>query len=66
MSDETVKCPGCGGEMDLPGKTCPHCGRWPGVRGITFYVFWTALLLVVVALLACMSHIAFQMVNRML
>ena len=42
------------------------CGRWPGARGISFYVFWTALSLVVVVLLAVMFHVAFQMVNRML
>jgi uncharacterized OB-fold protein len=66
MSDEAVKCPSCGGEIVLPGKKCPRCGRWPGARGISFYVFWTALSLVVVVLLAVMFHVAFQMVNRML
>jgi len=66
MSDEPAKCPDCGGEIILQEKKCPHCGRWPGARGISFYVFWGALTLVVVALLAFMFHTVFQTVNRML
>jgi uncharacterized OB-fold protein len=66
MSDEAGKCPSCGEEIFLKGKKCPHCGRWPGARGISFYVFWVVLSLILVVLVAFMTHIAFQMVNRML
>ncbi len=37
-----------------------------GARGGFFYVFWAGLSLVVVALIACIFYVGFQMINRML
>jgi predicted amidophosphoribosyltransferase len=66
MTPDAVCCPGCGGEMDLREKRCPHCGRPMGRRGFFFHAFWIALSLVVVVLIAWMFHIGFVAVNRML
>jgi hypothetical protein len=66
MSDASVKCPSCGGQIGLKEKQCPHCGRWLVVRGISFYAFWASLSLIVVALLGYMFHAGFVMLNRML
>jgi len=63
---DTTKCPGCGGPVGLNEKYCPHCGRPMGARGGFFYVFWAGLSLVVVALIACIFYVGFQMINRML
>jgi hypothetical protein len=66
MNDDSAKCPGCGGQLDLQGKCCPHCGRWMAARGFAFYIFWTALALTVLALIADIFRCAFVMVTRML
>jgi hypothetical protein len=66
MSDESIKCPGCGWQVGLNEKKCPHCGRWMATRGISFYVFWVALSLVVVALMARIFYMGFTMLNKML
>jgi hypothetical protein len=66
MSGESVNCPGCGGQIFLKERKCPHCGRWMAVRGISFYAFWAVLSLVVVVLVGCIFHAGFVMLNRML
>jgi hypothetical protein len=66
MSDDSVKCPGCGGQIGLKEKKCPYCGRWMAARGISFYAFWFVLSFVVIALLGCIFHTGFVMLNKML
>jgi hypothetical protein len=66
MSDESIKCPDCGRQIGLKEKKCPHCGRWMAVRGISFYVFWVALSLIVVGLMARIFYAGFTMLNKML
>jgi hypothetical protein len=66
MSDESIKCLGCGGEINLKEHKCPHCGRWMAVRGISFYAFWVALSFVVFALVGYIFHAGFVMLTRML
>jgi len=66
MDDESIKCPGCGGEFGLKEKKCPHCGRWLGARGISFYFFFGVLAVVVAGLIAYFVHCGFVMLTRML
>jgi hypothetical protein len=66
MSSDSMKCPGCGSQSGSQEKCCPNCGRWMAARGFAFYFFWTALALIVTALIACIFHYAFLVVNRML
>jgi transposase len=66
MSNDSAKCPSCGGQLSAQEKSCPHCGRWMAARGIAFYTFWTALSLVGVALIAYIFYGAFLVMNRML
>jgi hypothetical protein len=66
MSDESVKCPCCGGQVGLKEKKCPHCGRWMAARGISFYLFWVVLSLVVIALVGCILYTGFVMLTKML
>jgi hypothetical protein len=66
VNDESFRCPGCGGQIGLQEKKCPLCGRWMAARGISFYVFWIALSLLVAVLLAQIFHTGFTMLNKML
>ena len=66
MTPDAVCCPGCGGEMDLREKRCPHCGRPMGERGFFFYAFWVGLTLIVAGLIVCIFYTGFLMLNRML
>jgi hypothetical protein len=63
---DTTKCPGCGGQVVLAAKRCPHCGRPMGRRGLFFYTFWAGLSLVVAALMAGIFYVGFLLLNRML
>jgi hypothetical protein len=64
MSNDSAKCPACGEEFDLQKKRCPSCGRWMTPRGFAFYIFWTALSLIVAALIVDIFHCAFVMATR--
>ena len=65
-TSDTIQCPACRGEIKLPVKRCPHCGRPMGRRGFFFYTFWAGLSLVVAALIACIFYVGFLLLNRML
>jgi hypothetical protein len=66
IPSDTIRCPSCRGEIKLPVKRCPYCGRPMGRRGFFFYTFWAGLSLVVLALIAGIFYAGFQLVNRML
>jgi len=66
MSAEIIQCPSCKAQFGLQEKCCPNCGRWTAARGFTFYFFWIALSLVVIALVGDILHSGFVMLTRML
>jgi len=66
VNAESIQCPGCKAQFGFKEKKCPDCGRWTAARGFTFYFFWVALSLIVIALVGDILQTGFVMLTRML